>query len=128
MVNTITRMRTSLLNVDPFLISVALQLNSFMVLSRGLNCPQVTTQVGSTTSEVTLALEGGDGGNNVGDLVDLKLEGRPHTGLRSLRLAEAGTVEREEDGRYLEVVQRQRNLFSENHFQEDLVEGKINDS
>ena len=44
----------------------------------------VLNQMGSTTGEVTLALEGGDGGHSIEGLVDLKLEGRAHTGFRSL--------------------------------------------
>lgn len=43
-------------------------------------------------------LESGNGENSVDglDLVNLGLDGRPHTGLKSLQLAEASAVEMEE--------------------------------
>ena len=52
----------------------------------------VIDQVGSATGEVTLTLEGGDGGDTVEGLVGLGLEGGPHAGIESLQLTGASTV------------------------------------
>ena len=57
----------------------------------------IIDQVSSATCEVTLTLEGGDGGDTVEGLVDLGLEGRPHTGFEPLQLTEGSTVETEEE-------------------------------
>ena len=57
----------------------------------------VIDQVGGAAGKVILTFEGGDGRDSIKSLIDLGLEGGPHTRLETLQLTEGSTVEAEEE-------------------------------